>query len=108
MLGRLAERYGSARHEMRGGSLGMGVGSNRWPRPTADAVPSRIEEGWPRSDSCRFTQVRRDSCKSRLARCLGALVQSLQPPLFYSIETLRDILSTDVSTGPHPVGSVRV
>ena len=50
MLGRLAERYGSARHEMRGGSLGMGVGSHRRPRPTAVVGPSRNEEGWLRSD----------------------------------------------------------
>ena len=91
MLGRLAERYGSARHEMRGGSLGMGVGSHRRPRPTAVVGPSK-KGGYGRT----LSQVRHDSCKSRLAKCLGALVQSLLPPLFYSIETLRDILSTDV------------
>ena len=42
------------------------------------------------------TQVGRDLWQV-FARRLDALVQSLQPPSSYSIETLRDILSTDIT-----------
>ena len=83
----------------------MGAGSDSSPTPTAEASLSRPKKGRQRSDF-RAAQVRRDSSKSSSCQVPGVLVLSLQPPLFYSTETLRDILSTDVSTRPPPVGFV--